>query len=366
MFRNTVDSHVDKPSLQEAVLVYQQIAESSARVRKLKEFERSVLLSDVEGLAPQFLPTLGNLEYYINVLSPSSKDNSLRERVVLVFREVVLILNKFYKTKSQYKLRDKLPLSSVTCQQYDEGDYDYAFALFSNNKLVLIGTCNSATERDETISAIYQSAGMFNGRPDVVQDKGKKTLFDTFKSLRKKQETMIGGSSSNNNNNNCNSSNNNNSNISHSNSISNGNSGNINRQPSNSNYNNNNNNNSNNNSVSNNNNSAQPPKSPISPQHTQQPQQQQQQAPLRGQTSSPTVPIPPTTAQSGASVRPSNSMKRGNSNPGAGPVNVGELQTTVNLLKITVENLQREMKVLRENLEAETLARQNLEQQINR
>eukprot|EP00122_Pirum_gemmata_P021059 Pgem_evm1s19645 len=208
--RNTEDSHPDKPALSEAVVNYQQIAEAAARVRKLKEFERSVLLSDVEGLPAIQIGTLGNLEYFINVLSPSAKDNNLRERVILVFKEVVLILNKFYKVnKTQYKLRDRLPLAGVHACQYDEGDYDFAFVIYSNGKNVLVGTCNSETERDESITAILQSASLLvaggagYGAPnhDISSSNNsgsKKTIMDTFRSLRKQAKSTSNTMSSNN------------------------------------------------------------------------------------------------------------------------------------------------------------------------
>jgi hypothetical protein len=151
--RNTSDSAPAKKQLTEAILIFDRIVGSAERIKKLRTTERLLASSDIQGLHFSQLSSCGSLQHCANVLMPNSDKKNLKNLLLLVYVDFLIVLYKNFKgNKVNFSLKDKFQFSQVKATKCQCENYDFAFSLLINNKVSMICICNTPAELEETIN----------------------------------------------------------------------------------------------------------------------------------------------------------------------------------------------------------------------
>lgn len=129
-----------------ALDAFQQLNTLANQKRRLKTLERTYLLGGIEGLTRTQMAALPDLEYHINFLQPGP-NGALRERTLLVFRDVALVLAQ---EKGAYVLKETVGLRGAALVQLEDTEqYDNALKL-GNTVMCTV----TAAERDDALASL--------------------------------------------------------------------------------------------------------------------------------------------------------------------------------------------------------------------
>ncbi|KAK9304411.1 hypothetical protein QLX08_004196 [Tetragonisca angustula] len=120
--RYTEKNHPDRGDTQRSIVVYREIADRCASIRKQRELALQILTSGIKGWEGEELSSLGEILYVGSVtLASGTTGLDRRDRYFVLFPTTLLVLSASPRMSS-FVYEGKLPLTGITVTQVEDTD----------------------------------------------------------------------------------------------------------------------------------------------------------------------------------------------------------------------------------------------------
>ncbi|KOX76193.1 Rho guanine nucleotide exchange factor 7 [Melipona quadrifasciata] len=120
--RYTEKNHPDRGDTQRSIVVYREIADRCASIRKQRELALQILTSGIKGWEGEELSSLGEILYVGSVtLASGTTGLDRRDRYFVLFPTTLLVLSASPRMSS-FVYEGKLPLTGITVTQIEDTD----------------------------------------------------------------------------------------------------------------------------------------------------------------------------------------------------------------------------------------------------
>ncbi|KJE90209.1 hypothetical protein CAOG_01550 [Capsaspora owczarzaki ATCC 30864] len=146
--------HVDATDMEEAVARMNDLFATLTETRKRSEDSLNIFNKKIDGLKPQDQATLGDLLQSATFPMASKDSVALKERMLLLFTNAVLILAPDPKGRFDYLVKERIPLDCLNAsRRVNEVTHGFEVSGTKPNRSCQV-SCSSSGECDAWISAI--------------------------------------------------------------------------------------------------------------------------------------------------------------------------------------------------------------------
>ncbi|XP_034173021.1 rho-type guanine nucleotide exchange factor isoform X2 [Osmia lignaria lignaria] len=155
--RYTEKNHPDRGDTQRSIVVYREIADRCASIRKQRELALQVLTSGIKGWEGEELSSLGEI-LYVGSVTIANGTNGLdrRDRYFVLFPTTLLVLSTSPRMSS-FVYEGKLPLTGINIiRKEDSEEIRNAFEITGPMIESILVLCTSKEERQRWIELLIQ------------------------------------------------------------------------------------------------------------------------------------------------------------------------------------------------------------------